>query len=87
MANKNNEKLAGLMETLLEEAVTGLLDRLRQVDCEECGARTASASDFSNVIKFLKENGFVIDPLKGGDALDAIIKELNNTAQYPELPN
>jgi len=73
------------MEKLLEEAVQGLLDRLQQRSCSECNARTASAQDFSNVLKMLKDNGFTIDPLKGGDALDAIIQKMNNTATYPTL--
>jgi hypothetical protein len=86
--NALNTKLAPLMEQLLEEAVKGLLSRLtaKACGCEDCDNRIASAQDFSNVLKLLKDNGFVIDPLKGGDALDEIISRVARTAQYPEIP-
>jgi hypothetical protein len=89
MANKSlNTKLAPLMEQLLEEAVKGLLSRLtaKVCGCEECDNRIASAQDFSNVLKMLKDNGFTIDPLKGGDELDRIIAQVTKTANYPEAP-
>jgi hypothetical protein len=89
MANDTelNKKLAPLMDQLLEEAVKGLLSRLKgkACGCEDCDNRVATAQDFSNVLKMLKDNGFTIDPLKGGDALDKIISQVTKTAQYPEI--
>jgi hypothetical protein len=75
------------MDQLLEEAITGLLSRLtaKKCMCEDCDARAATAQDYANVLKLLKDNGFTVDPLKAGDALDEIIQKMNNTASqtYP----
>lgn len=84
--NELNKRLAKKMEEILEKTVEGLLHILTAESCEHCHARTATAQDFSNVLKFLKDNGFHIDPLKSGDALDQLIQGMSRPATYPQ-PN
>lgn len=86
--NEQNKRLAKIVEDIREEALKGLLSRLRAkaCGCEDCDNRVATAQDYANVLKMLKDNGFTIDPIKGGDALDEIISQVTKTAQYPELP-
>jgi hypothetical protein len=58
------------MQTLLDRMIDLHVQRISQIACSECGARAASAQDVANAAKFLKENGFTIDPVKENDALD-----------------
>ena len=91
MAIIDKKNQTTLMDELLDEAIKTLLSRIKQVSCAECGAKAASPQDISNVLKFLKDNGFTVDPLKTTDALDDIIAEMQQVptkkAVYPDLPN
>jgi len=85
MADKSqNKDRSNLMYELLDEAVNGLLSKLKQTACEHCDARAASAQDFSNVIKFLKDNGFTIEPEKATSALSKILQHMEKRGEYPD---
>lgn len=81
---KIDKQRSDLMYELMNQAILGLLQKLKQVDCEQCGARAASAQDYSNVIKFLSANGFVVEPDKANDALDKLLEQMAGFGEYPD---
>lgn len=85
----DNKTRVDLVQILLDETINALLERIRQKACDKCGARAASAQDINNVLKFLKENGFTVDPTKDGDALDKLLQGMNKKTApiFPELPS
>jgi hypothetical protein len=85
MANKKIDKMrSDLVYELLNQAILGLLQKLKQVSCEQCGARAASAQDYSNVIKFLSANGFTIEPDKANDAIDKLLAQMEEFGEFPD---
>ena len=84
------------MNKLLDAAVTGLLQKLELVACERikcsecgavidgCGAKAATAQDYSNVLKFLKDNGFEIKPEKATSELGKILEHMDKHGKYPD---
>ena len=72
------------MNKLLDAAVTGLLQKLEQAACTECGAKAATAQDYSNVLKFLKDNGFEIKPEKATSELGKILEHMDKHGKYPD---
>ena len=81
MATKKER--SNLMDQLLEECVNALLESIRRKACDVCGARCASAQDISNVIKFLHQNGFTIEPAKATDALGELLQQMEDHGKYP----
>lgn len=47
-----------------------------------------TAGELGVVTKFLKEQGFTIDPIKEGDALDSILEGMQKkkTPTFPDIP-
>ena len=87
MPSKNSAKVDLLLDTVIDVmtkqlTATGVCDACG----ETCGCKTASPQTVNNILKFLDSNGFKVDPLKGGDALDKLINEMTTpAAKFPPL--
>lgn len=75
----NSAKVTSLLDTVIEVMLKQLkADGVCETCGAACGCKTASAQTISNILKFLDSNGFKVDPLKGGDALDELIQGMSN---------
>lgn len=86
MADKTKkQKLSSAVESLQESLIRVMTATLERKACEACGATPCSAADVSNVRQFLKDNGFVVDPVRDSDALDRLIGTASGQAKYPPI--
>jgi hypothetical protein len=68
------------MERILDKTLDEMDKRFDRPPCKECGSRGLTSNDISNIIKFLKDNGF--DVHRGSEQV--VIKVL--VANRPALP-
>lgn len=81
---KTEQERSTLAEQLLDRVMEEMLALLNRTPCEACGKRRVASTDVTNILKFLKDNGFEVKRGEEKDALDRLVEERNRQALLPK---